>query len=57
MAAARLPCQGKSMVQRDEEKQRRLAEALRENLRKRKAQARAQPPAEETAAGEPPPEP
>ena len=57
MAAARLPCQGKSMGSRDDDKQRRLAEALRENLRKRKQQARGEAPAEEKAAGEPPPEP
>ena len=36
MAATRFPCQGKGMAQ-DKDK---LAEALRENLRKRKAQAR-----------------
>ena len=29
---------------KDEARERRLAEALRENLRKRKAQARAEPP-------------
>jgi hypothetical protein len=29
------------MAQKDEERERRLAEALRENLRRRKAQARA----------------
>ena len=36
MAATRFPCQGKGMA-KDKDK---LAEALRENLRKRKAQAR-----------------
>ena len=36
MAAHRFPCQGKGMA-KDKD---RLAEALRENLRKRKAQAR-----------------
>ena len=51
MATARFPCQGglpKSgeirylpfMSKSDEERERRLAEALRENLRRRKAQAR-----------------
>ena len=51
MAVARTPCQGglpKSreirylppMSKGDEERERRLAEALRENLRRRKAQAR-----------------
>ena len=32
------------MAKRDEERERRLAEALRENLRRRKAQARGEPP-------------
>jgi len=51
MATARLPCQGglpKSgeirylpfMSKNDAEREKRLAEALRENLRRRKAQAR-----------------
>lgn len=53
MATARLPCQGglpksreirylPSMSKSDEDRERRLAEALRENLRRRKAQARAE---------------
>jgi hypothetical protein len=32
------------MTKRDEERERRLAEALRENLRRRKAQARGEAP-------------
>jgi hypothetical protein len=36
------------MARRDEEREKRLAEALRENLRRRKAQARGEP---ETAVG------
>jgi hypothetical protein len=41
MAGAREDCQGgESMAKRDEEREKRLAEALRENLRRRKAQAR-----------------
>ena len=36
MAATRFPCQGKGMA-KDKDK---LAEALRENLKRRKAQAR-----------------
>jgi hypothetical protein len=32
------------MAKRDEERERRLAEALRENLRRRKAQARGEGP-------------
>jgi len=39
MAAARSNCQGKAMGEKDD-KARRLAEALRENLKRRKAQAR-----------------
>jgi hypothetical protein len=31
-------------MSKDEDRERRLAEALRENLRKRKSQARADPP-------------
>ena len=38
MAARRFRCQGKSVS--DKEKNERLAAALRENLRRRKAQAR-----------------
>ena len=41
----------RGMAKRDEERERRLAEALRENLRRRKAQARGDGPAA------PPPEP
>jgi hypothetical protein len=39
MAARRSNCQGKGMAQKDD-KADRLAAALRDNLRKRKAQAR-----------------
>jgi hypothetical protein len=39
MAASRLSCQGKGMADKDD-KAERLAAALRENLRRRKAQAR-----------------
>jgi hypothetical protein len=39
MAASRLSCQGKGMPDKDD-KAERLAAALRENLRRRKAQAR-----------------
>ena len=39
MAVPRSSCQGKGMEDK-EDKARRLAEALRENLRRRKAQAR-----------------
>ena len=39
------------MARHDEEREKRLAEALRENLRRRKAQARGDRPAEE--AGHP----
>ena len=39
MAAPRLTCQGKGMPEKDD-KAKRLAAALRENLRRRKAQAR-----------------
>jgi hypothetical protein len=50
------------MAKRDEERERRLAQALRENLRRRKAQARAQtlpgdgeaPAGAEPHGGEPP---
>ena len=38
MAARHFPCQGKTVS--DKEKNERLAAALRENLRRRKAQAR-----------------
>jgi len=43
MAGGRDQCQGgesESMARQDEEREKRLAEALRENLRRRKAQAR-----------------
>ena len=40
MAARRLPCQGEAMADKDEERTNRLAAALRENLKRRKAQAR-----------------
>jgi len=44
MAGGRRSCQGGGarsvMAKRDEEREKRLAEALRENLRRRKAQAR-----------------
>ena len=40
MAARRSLCQGKAMTDRHEEKAKRLAAALRENLKRRKAQAR-----------------
>ena len=40
MAVGRLKCQGKAMSEKDE-KAERLAAALRENLKRRKAQARA----------------
>ena len=41
MAAAEPPCQAeRKMGKADEEREKRLAEALRENLRRRKAQAR-----------------
>ena len=36
------------MAKRDEEREKRLAEALRENLKRRKAQARGEGPADET---------
>jgi hypothetical protein len=36
------------MARRDEEREKRLAEALRENLRRRKAQARGEGSPEET---------
>ncbi len=39
------------MTKRDEDRDRRLAEALRANLRRRKAQARGEPPASERGAG------
>ncbi|MDB5691354.1 MAG: hypothetical protein JWO81_417 [Alphaproteobacteria bacterium] len=53
MAAAGGGCQGEAaMAKKDEERERRLAEALRENLKRRKAQARAeQPKPEEPEAG------
>ena len=40
MAVRRFSCQGKAMTDKDE-KTERLAAALRENLKRRKAQARA----------------
>ena len=40
MAAAAVPCQGSDMAKQDAEREQRLAEALRANLRRRKAQAR-----------------
>lgn len=40
MAARLRLCQGKSMAKTDEERAKRLAAALRENLKRRKAQAR-----------------
>jgi hypothetical protein len=40
MAGGAISCQGEAMARRDEEREKRLAEALRENLRRRKAQAR-----------------
>jgi hypothetical protein len=40
MAGRTVGCQGGAMAKRDEDKEKRLAEALRENLRRRKAQAR-----------------
>jgi hypothetical protein len=47
MAGGRLNCQGKGMANKDD-KADRLAAALRENLRRRKAQARElEPKAEE----------
>ena len=53
MAAGAMQCQGEGtagMAKRDGEREKRLAEALRENLRRRKAQARG------TALNSPPPE-
>ncbi len=40
MAARALKCQDKGMGNKDREREERLAAALRENLRRRKAQAR-----------------
>ena len=40
MAARRRLCQGRSMAKTDEEQAKRLAAALRENLKRRKEQAR-----------------
>lgn len=40
MAARLRLCQGRSMAKTDEERSKRLAAALRENLKRRKAQAR-----------------
>ncbi len=40
MAARLRLCQGRSMAKTDEERAKRLAAALRENLKRRKAQAR-----------------
>jgi hypothetical protein len=48
------------MAKRDEERERRLAEALRENLRRRKAQARGEDmasPSHPADAGRAPPSP
>ncbi len=39
------------MTKRDEDRERRLAEALRANLRRRKAQTRGEPPGSERRAG------
>jgi hypothetical protein len=39
------PSEKPDMAKRDEEREKRLAEALRANLRRRKAQARGEPPA------------
>jgi hypothetical protein len=45
MAAREPPCQGEAaMAKTDEEREQRLAEALRENLKRRKAQARGEAP-------------
>jgi hypothetical protein len=50
MAVRRIRCQGKAMT--DKDKEARLAAALRENLRKRKAGAvPAKPPAEPSEPG------
>lgn len=43
MAAPPSLCQGAAMSGKDEERGKRLAAALRENLRRRKAQARGAP--------------
>ena len=48
-----LPRYGTPMGKEDTERARRLAEALRENLRRRKAQARALPDRPEPAKDEP----
>ncbi len=50
MAVGRLSCQGKAMTGKDE-KAERLAAALRENLKRRKAQARAAKPRVTWAGG------
>ena len=58
MAAGAVGCQGGAMAKRDEEREKRLAEALRENLRRRKAQARGEPSRSHPAeAGRAPPSP
>jgi hypothetical protein len=40
LAILRRPCQLRGMADKDREREERLASALRENLRRRKAQAR-----------------
>ena len=50
LAAPRAICLGKSMAQAEDERAKRLAEALRANLRRRKAQARGE---DAPAAAEP----
>ena len=66
MAAAPVPCQGafrqgaESMGKSDPEREKRLAEALRANLRRRKAQARREDepsPSQPADAGRAPPSP
>lgn len=47
---------GNPMGKEDEERKRRLAEALRQNLRRRKAQARGGPPEEAAQSAEPEPD-
>jgi hypothetical protein len=46
MAGRPTLCQGEAMSGQDEERSKRLAKALRENLRRRKAQARGRPSAD-----------
>jgi hypothetical protein len=41
------------MTKRDEDREKRLAEALRENLRRRKAQARGEEPRQSPEGGNP----